>query len=61
MPTLRQEIVELLLDVPRSPREIAEWIGRVARNPEDEAELARIKSEVVDLCKAFPLYPGFEA
>jgi len=40
---------------------ISEWIGRVARNPEDEAELARIKAEVVDLCKAFPLYPGFEA
>jgi glycine hydroxymethyltransferase len=40
---------------------IASWIERVARDPEDEAELARIKGEVVELCKAFPLYQGFEA
>jgi glycine hydroxymethyltransferase len=40
---------------------IAEWIGRVARNPEDEAEISRIKAEIAELCKAFPLYPDFEA
>jgi glycine hydroxymethyltransferase len=40
---------------------IAEWVGRVARNPEDEAEIARIKGEIAELCKAFPLYPDFEA
>lgn len=39
---------------------IAEWVGRVARNPEDEAEIARIKGEIAELCKAFPLYPDFE-
>lgn len=40
---------------------IAEWVGRVARNPEDEAEISRIKAEIAELCKAFPLYPDFEA
>lgn len=40
---------------------IAEWVGRVARNPEDEAEISRIKGEIAELCKAFPLYPDFEA
>lgn len=39
---------------------IAAWIERVAKKPEDEAELARIKDEVRDLCGAFPLYRGFE-
>jgi len=39
---------------------IAEWVGRVARNPEDEAEISRIKREIAELCKAFPLYPDFE-
>ncbi len=40
---------------------VAGWIERVVRNPEDETELARIRGEAMDLCKAFPLYPGFEA
>jgi glycine hydroxymethyltransferase len=40
---------------------IAEWVERVARNPEDEAEIARIKAEIAELCRAFPLYPNFEA
>ena len=40
---------------------IAEWVERVARNPEDEAEIARIKAEIAELCRAFPLYPDFEA
>jgi len=40
---------------------IAEWVGRVAGNPEDEAEISRIKREIAELCKAFPLYPDFEA
>jgi len=39
---------------------IAEWIGRVARNPDDEAEISGIKGEIAELCKAFPLYPDFE-
>lgn len=39
---------------------IAEWVGRVARNPDDEAEISRIKGEIAELCKAFPLYPDFE-
>lgn len=40
---------------------IAAWIERVAKNPEDEEELARIKAEAMELCRAFPLYEGFEA
>ena len=40
---------------------IAAWIERVAKNPEDEAELARVKAEAMELCRAFPLYEGFEA
>jgi len=40
---------------------IAEWVERVARNPEDEAENSRIKAEIAELCRAFPLYPDFEA
>jgi len=40
---------------------IAEWVERVARNPEDEAENSRIKTEIAELCRDFPLYPDFEA
>jgi len=40
---------------------IAAWIERVANNPEDEEELARVKAEAMELCRAFPLYEGFEA
>ena len=40
---------------------IAAWIERVAKNPEDEEELARVKAEAMELCRAFPLYEGFEA
>ena len=46
---------------PEEMGKIAAWIERVAKSPEDEAELARIKAEVMELCRAFPLYRGFEA
>ncbi len=46
---------------PGEMAKIAAWIERVAKNPEDEAELARVKAEAMELCRAFPLYEGFEA
>jgi glycine hydroxymethyltransferase len=46
---------------PGEMAKIAEWIERVAKDPQDEAGLARIKDEVLELCRAFPLYPDFEA
>jgi glycine hydroxymethyltransferase len=46
---------------PEEMGKIAAWIERVAKSPEDEAELARIKAEVMELCRTFPLYRGFEA
>ena len=46
---------------PGEMAKIAAWIERVAKNPEDEEELARIKAEAMELCRAFPLYEGFEA
>ncbi|MCL2449000.1 MAG: serine hydroxymethyltransferase [Polyangiaceae bacterium] len=38
-------------------RHIAEWIDRVTQNPKDEGNLARIASEVKELCARFPA-PG---
>ncbi len=36
---------------------IADFLARVLANPEDAANLAKIRSEVADLCRQFPLYP----
>lgn len=38
---------------------LAGWIDRTARYIEDEAELVRIRGEVLELCGRFPLYAGF--
>jgi glycine hydroxymethyltransferase len=46
---------------PGEMAKIAEWIGRVAKDPQNETLLERIKGEVLELCRAFPLYPEFEA
>ena len=40
--------------------QIAHWIDQTLATPGDEATLARIRSEVADLCRRFPLYPGRE-
>ena len=37
--------------------QIADLIGKVLESPEDEAHLARIRGEVLELCQGFPLYP----
>ena len=36
--------------------QVAEWIDRALKNIENEAELAKIRGEVKDLCLRFPLY-----
>ena len=38
-------------------RTIAELIARTLRCREDEAELERVRGEVIELCEGFPLYP----
>jgi glycine hydroxymethyltransferase len=35
---------------------LAGWINEALRSPNDEASLAKIKSQVLDLCKTFPVY-----
>jgi len=40
---------------------IATWIADVLTDPENAAELARIRGEVGELCEGFPLYREFAA
>ncbi|MBU1742049.1 MAG: serine hydroxymethyltransferase, partial [Proteobacteria bacterium] len=44
---------------PAEMMQIAEWIDRVARHPEDEAALAAIRKEVAETCRQFPC-PGLD-
>lgn len=37
-------------------KQIARWIWDVLSNPEDETLFARIKNEVMELCRQFPVY-----
>jgi glycine hydroxymethyltransferase len=37
---------------------IAALIGRVLDAPEDEKVVSKVRGEVLDLCRSFPLYPG---
>jgi len=39
-------------------KDIARWIAKVIDNHHDEKMLAKIREEVKELCKQFPLYPG---
>ena len=39
-------------------RRIGAWIVRVLDDPDGEESVARVRSEVEDLCAAFPLYGG---
>jgi glycine hydroxymethyltransferase len=36
--------------------QVAAWIARALANPENAAELAKIRGEVKELCSSFPLY-----
>ena len=38
-------------------RQIGRWIANALRNRTDATALGRIRSEVLELCEAFPLYP----
>lgn len=40
----------------REMRKIAQWISQACDHIEDKKEIARIKKEVVKMCKSFPLY-----
>ncbi len=40
-------------------KQIAVWINSVAQNLENEAALAKIKNEVEELCKKFPIADSF--
>ncbi len=37
---------------------IADWIDRVVTHIEDDAEIAKVRAEITELCEAKPLYPG---
>ena len=37
-------------------RRVADWICRVLQNLDSETELARVRTEVLELCRAFPVY-----
>ncbi len=36
---------------------LADWISDVLDDPEDEHVLNRVRGEVEDLCRKFPVYP----
>ncbi len=38
-------------------RQIGRWIAEVLRNHADQDRIARVRSQVRELCEAFPLYP----
>jgi glycine/serine hydroxymethyltransferase len=42
-------------------RRIADWIGDILERPTDEALRARIRGEVTELTRSFPLYPELAA
>ena len=37
-------------------RQVADWVCRVLQNPDSDSELARVRAEVIELCRAFPVY-----
>jgi len=39
---------------------LADLMDRVASAPDDEVNLKKVKEEVLELCRAFPLYGGWE-
>jgi glycine hydroxymethyltransferase len=40
--------------------QIADWIAQVIEQPEETSLLSKIRSQVNDLCAAFPLYPELD-
>lgn len=39
-------------------RRVGEWIADVLEAPEDETVLSRVRQEIQELCRAFPIYAG---
>lgn len=37
-------------------KQIAEWMNRIIKNPEDASVQQKVKGEVVELCSQFPIY-----
>jgi glycine/serine hydroxymethyltransferase len=41
-------------------RQLADWMDQVASKPDDEKTLKRVREEVRELCREFPLYGEYE-
>jgi glycine/serine hydroxymethyltransferase len=41
-------------------RQLADWMDQVASSIDDEKTLKRVREEVRELCREFPLYGGYE-
>ncbi|MDP6935456.1 MAG: serine hydroxymethyltransferase, partial [Myxococcota bacterium] len=41
--------------------QVADWIADLLLNPADPDLVEKIRSQVLELCQAFPIYPNFEA
>ena len=37
--------------------QVADWIADILTSPADEALRARVREEVVGMCRRFPIYP----
>ena len=40
---------------------VASWIADLLQSPQDAAVFARVRADVHDLCRRFPIYPGLTA
>jgi glycine hydroxymethyltransferase len=45
---------------PGQMRQLADWMDQVASKPDDEKTLKRVREEVRELCREFPLYGEYE-
>jgi len=45
---------------PDQMRQLADWMDQVASSIDDEKTLKRVREEVRELCREFPLYGGYE-
>jgi len=45
---------------PEQMRQLADWMDQVASKPDDEKTLKRVREEVRELCREFPLYGEYE-
>ena len=45
---------------PDQMRQLADWMDQVASNIDDDKTLKRVREEVRELCREFPLYGGYD-